>query len=157
MSEATPHRIKAIQLDPDGLSGASAEVEHERRVAIYDLVEESDFRPEGSAGGPYEIMLGLKDNRLSVDVTGPDYRRGHMLSLTPLRGVVKDYELICESYLQAVRGASQAQIEAVDMGRRGLHDEGARILKERLEGKITVDHETSRRLFTLVCALCKRG
>ena len=151
------HRIKAVKLDPDGLSGASAEVEHERRVAIYDLVEESDFRPSGAEGGPYEVMLGLKDNRLSMDVEGPDYRRGHMLSLTPLRSVIKDYELICDSYLQAVRGASQAQIEAVDMGRRGLHDEGARILRERLDGKIDVDHETSRRLFTLVCALCKRG
>jgi len=157
MSEAGAHRIKGIRLDPDGLSGASAEVEHERRVAIYDLVEESDFRPAGAEGGPYELMLGLKDNRLSMEVTGPEYLRGHVLSLSPLRGVVKDYELICESYLQAVRGASQAQIEAVDMGRRGLHDEGARLLRERLDGKIDLDHETSRRLFTLVCALCKRG
>ena len=151
------HKIKAVKLDPDGLSGASAEVEHERRVAIYDLVEENDFHPLGSERGPYELMLGLKDNRLNLDVTGPEYRRGHVLSLTPLRGVIKDYEMICDSYLQAVRGSSQAQIEAVDMGRRGLHDEGARLLRERLDGKIAVDHETSRRLFTLVCALCKRG
>lgn len=151
------HRLKAVAIDPDGLAGASAEVEHERRVAIYDLVEENDFRPSGAEAGPYDMTVGLRDNRLSMDVSGPDYRRGHALSLTPLRSVIKDYELICESYLQAVRGSSQAQIEAVDMGRRGLHDEGARLLRERLDGKIEVDHETSRRLFTLVCALCKRG
>lgn len=151
------HRLKAVSLDPDGLSGASAEVEHERRVAIFDLIEENAFKPSGSDGGPYDLLLGLKDNRLSMDVSGPDYRRGHALSLTPLRGVIKDYHLICESYVQAVRGASGAQIEAVDMGRRGLHDEGARLLRERLDGKIELDHETSRRLFTLVCALCRRG
>lgn len=151
------HRLSAVHLDPDGLSGANAEVEHERRVAIYDLIEESDFRPAGADGGPYELTLGLKDNRLQLDIAGPGYRRGHVLSLSPLRRVVKDYHLICESYLQAVRGASGAQIEAVDMGRRGLHDEGARILKDRLEGKVELDHETSRRLFTLVCALCRRG
>lgn len=151
------HRLHAVRIDPDGLSGASAEIEHERRVAIFDLVEENAFRPLGAAGGPYELVLGLRDNRLNLDVAGPDYRRGHVLSLTPLRRVIKDYQLICESYLEAVRGSSQAQIEAVDMGRRGLHDEGARLLRERLDGKIEVDHETSRRLFTLVCALCRRG
>ena len=157
MSEAVTHRLKAVAQDPDGLSGASAEVEHARRVAIYDLIEETAFHPAGAEGGPYDLTLGLRDNRLQMEVVGPDYRRGHVLSLSPLRGVIKDYHLICESYLQAVRGASSVQIEAVDMGRRGLHDEGARILRERLEGKVEMDHETSRRLFTLVCALARRG
>ncbi len=157
MTDAASHRLKAVALDPDGLSGANAEVEHERRVAIYDLVEENLFQPAGSDGGPYDMTLGLRDNRLQMEVVGPDYRRGHVLSLSPLRGVIKDYHLICESYLQAVRGASGAQIEAVDMGRRGVHDEGARLLRERLAGKVDMDHETSRRLFTLVCALCQRG
>ena len=157
MSEAVTHRLKAVALDPDGLSGASAEVEHERRVAIYDLIEENAFHPAGAEGGPYDLTLGLRDNRLQMEVVGPDYRRGHVLSLSPLRGVIKDYHLICESYYEALRGSSASQIESVDMGRRGLHNEGAEAMKARLEGKVDVDHETARRLFTLVCALWQRG
>lgn len=102
------------------------------------------------------LKLGVHDSRLALEVTGPGYARAHLLSLSPLRGVIRDYLMICESYYQAVRAASASQIEAVDMGRRGLHDEGAALLKARLAGKIEVDHETARRLFTLVCALCRR-
>ena len=157
MSQEPSHRIKAIQLDPDGLSGASAEVEHERRVAIFDLVEQNSFVPEGAAGGPYALKLSSQDNRLAFDIAGPDFARTHVLSLSPMKTVIRDYALICESYYEALRGSSPSQIESVDMGRRGLHNEGAEQLKSRLEGKIDLDHETARRLFTLVCALYRRG
>lgn len=156
MSDGEGHRLASVSLDPASLAAASAEIEHERQVAIYDLVEANSFRPEGAAGGPYALKLGVHDSRLALEVTGPGYARAHLLSLSPLRGVIRDYLMICESYYQAVRAASASQIEAVDMGRRGLHDEGAALLKERLAGKIEVDHETARRLFTLVCALCRR-
>lgn len=156
MSGADAHRLGAVILDPASLAPANAEIEHERQVAIFDLVEENRFVPAGAAGGPYELKLGVRDSRLSLEVTGPGYARAHLLSLTPLRGVIRDYLMICESYYAAVRAASAAQIEAVDMGRRGLHDEGAALLKDRLQGKVEVDHETARRLFTLVCALCRR-
>ena len=96
------------------------------------------------------------DSKLVFDITGPDHARAHVLSLTPLKGVLRDYLMICDSYYEALRGSSPSQIESVDMGRRGLHNEGAETLKARLDGKIDMDHETSRRLFTLVCALYRR-
>ena len=103
------------------------------------------------------ISAALQDNRLVFDITGVDYTRTYALSLTPLKSVLKDYLMICDSYYEALRGSSASQIESVDMGRRGLHNEGAEQLKTRLDGKIVVDHETSRRLFTLLCALYRRG
>lgn len=151
------HRLSRISLDGSSVGTASPEIEHERQVAIFDLVEKNAFHPEGSEQGPYELTLGCEENRLVFDVTGPDYGRRHMLSLTPLRTVLKDYQIVCDSYYDAVRGASSSQIEAIDMGRRGLHNEGAELLMQRLEGKITLDHETARRLFTLVNAMQKRG
>lgn len=151
------HRLSKVALDGASLGQASPEIEHERQVAIFDLVEKNAFHPDGAERGPYELTLGCEENRLVFDVAGPDYGKRHMLSLTPFRGVLKDYQIVCDSYYEAVRGASTQQIEAIDMGRRGLHNEGADLLMARLEGKIGMDHETARRLFTLVNALQKRG
>jgi uncharacterized protein (UPF0262 family) len=120
-------------------------------------VEKNSFAPAGAEGGPYTLKLAMVDGRLAFDITGPEFHRVHGLSLTPLNKVVKDYIAICDSYYEALRGTSPGQIEAVDMGRRGLHNEGAELLKTRLEGKIAIDHETARRLFTLVTALYRRG
>ncbi len=151
------HRLSKVSLDGQTLVAGSPEIEHERQVAIFDLMEKNSFRPAGAERGPYALLLGCEENRLVFDVEGPAYARRHMLSLTPFRGVLRDYQIVCESYYEAVRGSSPAQIEAIDMGRRGLHNEGAELLKTRLDGKIELDHETARRLFTLVNALQKRG
>ncbi|HRO33248.1 MAG TPA: UPF0262 family protein [Brevundimonas sp.] len=150
------HRLASVTLDAASLPAASAEVEHERRVAVFDLVETNSFEPVGAEGGPYALTLSLQDSRLVFDVAGPGYARAHGLSLTPLKTVLKDYGLICDSYYQALRGSSPSQIESVDMGRRGMHNEGAELLRNRLDGKIAIDHETARRLFTLVFALTRR-
>ncbi len=149
-------RLASVDLDAETLGPVTAEMEHERRVAVFDLLEKNHFAPAGAAGGPYALKLSTLDGRLVLDVSGPDYARVHGLSLTPLKGLIRDYARICDSYYEALRGTSPQQIEAVDMGRRGLHNEGAEALKARLDGKIDVDHETARRLFTLVCALFRR-
>lgn len=156
MASGGDHRLAAVTLDPGSLSAASADDEHERRVAIFDLVEQNSFRPAGADHGPFTLRLALEDDRLVFDVQGPDYLRRHMLSLTPLKTVIRDYQMICGSYQEALRRSTPGQIEAVDMGRRGLHDEGARLLAGRLAGKIEIDHDTGRRLFTLICALNRR-
>ena len=154
------HRLASVNLDAATLPAATAEIEHERRVAIFDLIEKNSFEPAGADGGPYDLKLSLHDNRLVFDITGQgtqeDFARTYALSLTPLKSVLKDYLMICDSYYEALRGSSPSQIEAVDMGRRGLHNEGADLLEARLEGKVAIDHETARRLFTLVCALYRR-
>ena len=152
-----PHRLASVELDAATLPAATAEIEHERRVAIFDLIEHNNFKPTGAEGGPFDLRLSLQLNRLVFDVSGPAFSRTYAISLTPLKGVIKDYLMICDSYYEALRGSSASQIESVDMGRRGLHNEGAEQLKTRLDGKIVVDHETSRRLFTLLCALYRRG
>jgi uncharacterized protein (UPF0262 family) len=154
---SAPHKLASVELDAATLPAATAEIEHERRVAIFDLVERNSFEPVGAEGGPYRLKLSLQDNRLVFDVTGEAFARTYAISLTPLKGVIKDYLLICDSYYEALRGSSPSQIESVDMGRRGLHNEGAEQLMNRLEGKIAVDQETARRLFTLLCALYRRG
>lgn len=151
------HKLVSIDLDAATLPAATAEIEHERRVAIFDLVEQNHFEPAGGEGGPYRLKLSLVETKLVFDIEGPDFARAHGLSLTPLKGVIRDYILICDSYYEVLRGTSPAQIEAVDMGRRGLHNEGAELLKTRLDGKISIDKETARRLFTLVTALYRRG
>ncbi|MET3782024.1 uncharacterized protein (UPF0262 family) [Brevundimonas sp. 1080] len=151
------HKLASVELDAATLPAATAEIEHERRVAIFDLVEKNSFEPVGAEGGPYRLKLSLQDNRLVFDIDGDNFTRTYAISLTPLKGVIKYYLMICDSYYEALRGSSASQIESVDMGRRGLHNEGAEQLKTRLDGKIVVDHETSRRLFTLLCALYRRG
>jgi uncharacterized protein (UPF0262 family) len=153
------HKLVSVELDTVTLPAATAEIEHERRVAIFDLVEKNSFEPVGApdGGGAYRLKLSLQDNRLVFDIDGEGFTRTYAISLTPLKGVLRDYLLICDSYYEALRGSSASQIESVDMGRRGLHNEGAEQLKTRLDGKIVVDHETARRLFTLLCALYRRG
>lgn len=150
------HRLSAIKLDAASFPAANAEIEHERRVAVFDLVEKNSFQPAGAETGPYALTLSVQDGRLVFDVAGPDFARAHGLSLSPLHKVIKDYMAICESYFEALRGVDPSRIESIDMGRRGLHNEGAEILKGRLDGKIAIDHETARRLFTLVTALYRR-
>ncbi|HVV27807.1 MAG TPA: UPF0262 family protein [Rhizomicrobium sp.] len=153
------YRLSAITLDEASVVYRSRAIEQEREVAMYDLLEKNSFRPVGSDGGPYHLHLGMEENRLVLDVrleNGDGHGRV-MLSLTPLRKVVKDYFLICESYYKAIRSAPPHQIEALDMARKTLHDEGAAELQKRLEGKIETDFDTARRLFTLVCVLQMRG
>jgi len=151
------HRIKSIEIDEDSLAAASRDQEQERQVAIFDLLESNYFEPLEATGGPYDLRLSLIENRLAFDIAGPNYERRHLLSLSPFRGVIKDYFLICDSYYSAIRNSTPQQIEALDMGRRGLHNEGSSLLRERLEGKVKTDLDTARRLFTLICALHWRG
>ena len=151
------HRLEKVDLDEDSLAAASRDQEQERQIAIFDLLEENYFHPEGAEGGPYDLKMGLVENRLLLDIRGPAYERRHILSLSPFRSLIKDYFLICESYYQAIRSSTPSQIEALDMGRRGLHNEASEVLRTRLAGKIETDVDTSRRLFTLICALHWRG
>jgi len=144
-------------LDETLLGSATRDQEQERQVAIFDLIEKNSFEPDGANGGPYDLSITIVENRLALDITGPDYARRHLLSLSPFKGLLKDYFMVCESYYDAIRHSTPAQIEALDMGRRGLHNEGSELLRERLKGKVETDHDTARRLFTLICALHWRG
>ncbi len=156
---ADPFRLVAIRFDEGSIGRAPPDVEHERAVAAYDLVEQNSFRPLGQPPGPYALTLSLVEKRLVFDVrtAAGEPLVTHVLSLTPFRKIVKDYFLICESYHAAIRTGSPSRIEAIDMGRRGIHNEGSELLRERLAGKIEIDFDTARRLFTLVCALYRRG
>ena len=151
---STERRIVDVALDEESVARRSPEVEHERAVAMFDLLEENDFALVG-APGPYRLRIGVFEQRLVFDVRDNDDKklRDIILSLTPFRKVVKDYFLICESYYAAIKKLGPSQIEALDMGRRGLHNEGSELLIERLAGKIELDLGTARRLFTLICAL----
>ena len=157
MTDAADTRLRSVVLDEGSLPPAGKAVDDERQQAISDLLEENTFRPEGGEGGPYDLRLALIEQRLAFDVSGPGYAKRHLLSLTPFKGVIRDYFLICESYNEAIRTSSPGQIEAVDMGRRGLHNEGSELLRERLAGKVETDLDTARRLFTLICALHRRS
>jgi uncharacterized protein (UPF0262 family) len=152
-------RLAAVTLDEASLGSSSDDVEHERRVAIYDLIEENRFRPVGHDGGPYSLQLGISGNRLVFDIRLADGAPliAHMLSLAPFRRIVKDYFTVCDSYYAAIRTATPDRIEALDMGRRALHDEGSRIVMERLKRKVEVDFDTARRLFTLITVLHWKG
>jgi uncharacterized protein (UPF0262 family) len=152
-------RLIEVTLDDASIGRNNAEVEHEREVAIFDLLERNRFALENHHSGPYTLRLSLADNRLvfTVGDTEREPIQHVMLSLSPFRRLVKDYFLICESYYQAIKTQPASKIEAIDMGRRGLHDEGSRLLLERLKGKIAVDIATARRLFTLLCALHWKG
>jgi len=155
--DPSKHRLQSVVLDDESLAAASRDQEQERQIAIFDLLEENAFAPEGAEAGPYDLRIALIDNRLALDITGPGYQRRHLLSLSPLRGLVKDYRMVCESYYDAIRSATPQKIEALDMGRRGLHNEGSALLRRRLTGKVEIDLDTARRLFTLICALQWRG
>ena len=152
-------RIANITLDERTMVRRSPEVEHERQVALFDLLEENVFSPEGDFKGPYSIHLSIEENRLIFDIRDESDSPliAVALSLTPFRRIVRDYFAICESYFEAIKTASPAKIEAIDMGRRGLHNDGSELLRERLKGKVEVDFDTARRLFTLICVLHIRG
>ena len=153
------HRIVAVTLDEESIGRSGPDIEHERAIAIYDLVEKNLFAPEGAHGGPFTLHIGITGNRLMFDIRREDGTPvvAHLLSLTPFRRIVKDYFMICDSYYQAIRTATPDKIEAIDMGRRGIHNEGSVILMERLKDKVSLDMDTARRLFTLICVLHWKG
>ena len=157
--EQTGSRLVDVVLDEASIARSTPEVEHDRAVAIYDLIEENTFQPVGHPAAGYVLNLSVVEKKLVFRIrTESDAEVvTHVLSLSPLRKIVKDYDLICESYYEAIRHATPSQIEAIDMGRRGVHNEGSAILMERLAGKIEVDMQTARRLFTLVYALHWKG
>ena len=153
-------RISHIELDDRNLPPPTPEIEQERKVAIYDLLEDNSFALPARDGrqvpdGPYHLQLSIRDKRLVFDIKteNADPAAEFHLSLSPFRQVVKDYWAICESYFDAVKTLAPAQIETIDMARRGIHNEGARVLEERLSGKAEIDNDTARRLFTLICVL----
>jgi uncharacterized protein (UPF0262 family) len=156
MAEAgSNRRIVSIHLEDAAALRQSAEAEQERAVAIFDLIEENEFAPAVEHPGPYHLILAVADNKLVFDVRDSDQAEVYkfILSMTPFRRIIKDYFEVCESYFAAIKTSSLSQIEAIDMGRRGLHNEGSEILRDRLAGKVEMDFSTARRLFTLICAL----
>ncbi len=148
-------RLVKVALDEKSVVRRSSEVEHERAVAIYDLIEDNSFAPVGDHPGPFGLRLRIEESRLVFDIRDAEEAElgAVHLSLTPFRRIVKDYFEVCESYFQAIKTASPSKIEAIDMGRRGLHNEGSELLRERLAGKVELDLPTARRLFTLICVL----
>ncbi len=149
------NRIERIVLDGDSLGRRTPQIEHDRQVAIFDLLENNVFAPAGCDGGPYALNLALADDRLVFNVSHHDGKSLTSFAL-PLRSftrLIRDYLMILDSYHEAIRSASPSRIEAIDMGRRGLHNEAAELLCERLAEKVMLDLDTGRRLFTLICAL----
>ena len=164
MTRPTPassdtQRLVAVTLDEASIGRSNPDIEHERAVAIYDLLEDNVFAPHDHDDGPYTLRLSITESRLVFDIRSEDGTPvvAHFFSLTPLRRIVKDYFMICDSYYQAIRTATPSKIEAIDMGRRGMHDEGSRVLMERLKRKVSIDFDTARRLFTLICVLHWKG
>jgi uncharacterized protein (UPF0262 family) len=152
------NRLASVNLDTS-LSSVPPDADHERKVAIYDLIAENSFVVLGADEGPYDLNLSITEGRLVFDIHNARAERcGTLgLALSPFRRIVKDYFLICESYYKAIKTATPSQIETIDMARRALHNEGSDLLKERLKGKVEIDFDTARRIFTLVCALHWRG
>lgn len=158
-SPTSRSRLYEINLDQATISRKNPNVEHEREVAIYDLLESNEFKLIGRDEGPYRLQLAIADDRLAMTIGNESETEidTHQFSLQPFKKIVKDYFLICDSYYEAIRSAPPSKIQAIDISRRTLHDEGSRLLAERLDGKIDVDFDTARRLFTLICALHWKG
>ncbi|MFM9848119.1 MAG: UPF0262 family protein [Hyphomicrobiaceae bacterium] len=161
MSEDAPSRSRlvSIELDEQSITRSNPNIEHEREVAIYDIIDSNHFVLEGHDDGPYTLNLSITEDRLAFAVgreTGETLAT-FVLSLSPLRRTMKDYFIVCDNYYKAIRTSPPSRIQAIDMGRRALHDEGSNLLVSRLKDKITVDHDTARRLFTLICALHWKG
>ena len=160
---ATSHRISHIELDEETILWRNADVEQERRVAIYDLIEENTFKPvrssERGAKGPYRLKLAVRDGRLAMDIADEEETplETLLIGLARFRRPIREYFAICDSYYQAIRKATPAEIETIDMARRGIHNNAAELLVERLEGKVETDFATARRLFTLICVLHIKG
>jgi len=152
-------RIVNVTLDEHTVVRRSPEVEHERAIAIFDLLEENHFAPHGDDRGPYRLRLAIVENRLAIGIEAADGSEieGVALALNSFRRLIKNYFTVCESYYAAIKRSSPARIEAIDMGRRGLHDEGAELLRQRLADRVDIDFATARRLFTLICVLHVRG
>jgi uncharacterized protein (UPF0262 family) len=152
-------RIAGITLDEHTVVRRTPDIEHERAVAIFDLLEENHFVPASGCAGPYHLHLSIEENRLNIEIRSEANGSNEtiVLPLAPFRGIVRDYFMICESYYEAIRRSSLVQIEAIDMGRRSLHNEGSSLLMERLADKVEIDLDTARRLFTLICVLHLRG
>ena len=156
-------RIIDVQLDERTILWRSADIEQERRIAIFDLIEGNHFAPQrvhaDGYAGPYRIVLSVEEGRLAIQIKREDDTplETYILALGRFRRPIRDYFAICDSYFQAIRASTPAQIETVDMARRGIHNEAAELLKERLEGKIDLDFDTARRLFTLICVLHIKG
>ncbi|MBO0345386.1 UPF0262 family protein [Roseibium limicola] len=159
VSEDRGAHLIDVVLDTASIARSTADVEHDRAVAIYDLIEDNTFQPVGFPAGAYVLCISVIEKKLIFQIQSASGEEvvTHVLSLSPLRRIVKDYQMICESYYDAIRRSTPSQIEAIDMGRRGVHNEGASILQERLEGKVEIDVRTARRLFTLVYALHWKG
>lgn len=160
---AAAQRIAAITLDERSVVRRSPAIEHERKTAIADLLKDNRFTPESGRAGPFHLHLAVAENRLTMTIRasaegpGDDSSETIVLPLAPFRRIVKDYFLVCESHYEAIRGKGLARVEAIDVGRRSLHDEGSALLIERLAGKVTIDHATARLLFTLICVLHLRA
>jgi uncharacterized protein (UPF0262 family)/protein-tyrosine-phosphatase len=152
-------QIAAIHFDKRSVDKRNPEIEHERAVAIYDLLEQNSFAPVGHQAGPYDLHLGVVDGRLMLDIRAHDGKPVIIfgLSLSPFRRVIRDYAIVCESYYAAMHSQSLTQVEAIDMGRRAVHNEGAELLMQRLDGKVAIDRDTARRLFTLIYVLHTAG
>ncbi|MBN8939356.1 MAG: UPF0262 family protein [Rhizobiales bacterium] len=160
MTDPKPmRRLVAVTLDEASIGRSSPDIEHERAIAIYDLLEENSFGPAGVDGGPYALAVSLAEGKLVFDVKHEDGSQvvTHVLSMTPFRRIVKDYFMICDSYYDAIRHATPSHIETIDMARRGLHNEGSETLRERLKDKLDFDFDTARRLFTLISVLHWKG
>lgn len=157
------YRIAHVALDEETILWRNADVEQERRVAIYDLIEENTFKPvrstERGADGPFHLKLSVRDGRLVMDVSDTDdsLLESLVIGLARFRRPIREYFAICDSYYQAIRKATPSEIETIDMARRGIHNNAAELLMERLEGKVETDFATSRRLFTLICVLHIKG
>jgi uncharacterized protein (UPF0262 family) len=152
-------RIVDFKLDEATVVRRSPEVEHERKIAVFDLLEENSFSPVGDFTGPYHLRLSIVEGRLAFDIrdSSDEPVKSVILALSPFRRIVNEYFEICDSYFTAIKASTPSQIEAIDMGRRGLHNDGSDLLRERLADKIELDHPTARRLFTLICVLHIRG
>jgi uncharacterized protein (UPF0262 family) len=159
MADGGDFRLIGVTLQERVPQEHNHEIEREREVALYDLIENNLFKPLLSPGGPYQLVLGIEENRLifNINLANGEHHGTCILSLTPLRRVIKDYFAICDSYVKAIPDLPPSRIETIDMARRGIHDEAAFILQERLGSKICVDIDTARRLFTLICVLHLRG
>jgi uncharacterized protein (UPF0262 family) len=151
----TSQRIANVTLDERTVVRRSADIEHERRVAIFDLLEANSFAPSGLDRGPYHLHLAIEDNRLIMHINDTADRSLERVTVpvSPYRRLIKDYFTVCESYFEAIKRSSPSQIEAIDMGRRALHNEGSDMLREQLADKVAIDDDTARRLFTLLCVL----
>ena len=153
------HRLTAITLDQNSIQRGSHHIDHEREVAIFDILDGNVFAIDGRDDGPYTLELSIADDKLMLLVGAETEKEvfTHGLSMVPFKRIIRDYFLVCDSYYEAIRTAPPSRIQAIDMSRRALHDDGSRILQEKLAGKITVDFDTARRLFTLIAALHWRG